>query len=78
MPAKNIDFRRGLSRDLISKFKLTQPKELESKLERQEDMAPLTDAEIESVSGGVNPFADAPRVNVKEIDDRLRETVGNP
>lgn len=53
-------------------------KELESKLERQEDMAPLTDAEIESVSGGVNPFADAPRVNVKEIDDRLRETVGNP
>ena len=53
-------------------------KELKTKLEEQEDVTPLADAEIESVSGGVNPFENAPRVNVKEIDDRLRETVGNP
>ena len=53
-------------------------KELKTKLEEQEDVTLLTDAEIDSMSGGVNPFADAPRVNVKEIDDRLRETVGNP
>ena len=52
--------------------------ELKSKLPEQENMAPLTDTEIESVSGGVNPLANAPRVNVKEIDDRLRESVGNP
>ena len=52
--------------------------ELKSKLPEQENMAPLTDAEIESVSGGANPFENAPRVNVKEIDDRLRESVGNP
>ena len=53
-------------------------KELKSKLPEQENMAPLTDTEIESVSGGANPLANAPRVNVKEIDDRLRESVGNP
>ena len=53
-------------------------KELESKLQEQENMAPLTDVEIESVSGGVNPFADAPRVNVKEIDDRLRDSLARP
>ena len=53
-------------------------KELKSKLPEQENMAPLTDAEVESVSGGANPLANAPRVNVKEIDDRLRESGGNP
>jgi hypothetical protein len=57
---------------------IMKKKELKSKLEKQEDITPLTDEEIESVSGGANPFADAPRVNVKEIDDRLRESVGNP
>ena len=32
LPAKNIDLRRGLSRDLVAKFKVSKPKLLENKL----------------------------------------------
>ena len=52
--------------------------ELKSKLNEQEDLAPLTDKQVEPVSGGTNPFADAPRVKEKEIDDRVRDAVTNP
>ncbi|MBR2521188.1 MAG: hypothetical protein IKE62_03270 [Oscillospiraceae bacterium] len=49
--------------------------ELESRLNETEDLTPLTDTATESVSGGANPFEDAPRVKEKKIDDRLRESV---
>ncbi len=53
-------------------------KEQKPELEEQENMTPLTEAETESVSGGTNPFADAPRVKEKEIDDRLRDSLARP
>ena len=43
-----------------------------------EPMTPLSEDELVAVAGGENPFGDVPRVNVKEIDDRLRNAVGNP
>jgi len=36
MPAKNIDYRRGLSKDLMSKFKVSKPVFLENKLGENE------------------------------------------
>ena len=32
MPVKNIDYRRGLSKDLVSRFKVTKPEQLDHKL----------------------------------------------
>lgn len=36
LPAKNIDYRRGLSKDLVSKFKVSKPQLLENKLGENE------------------------------------------